>query len=145
MKIVKTREVKTPTRGTPGSAGLDFYVPEDFEMTVHPGMQALIPTGVRVRVPRGHALVALNKSGVATKKQMVVGAQLIDEDYTGEVHVHLINVGRTAQVVRPGDKVAQFVAIPVAYPEVEVTDEGEAFGDLVTERGEGAFGSTDSK
>ena len=65
MNIQKTRNVKTPSRGTNLSAGLDFYVPEDFqETTIHSGESVLIPSGIRAHVPSGYALIAFNKSGV---------------------------------------------------------------------------------
>ena len=37
MKISKVREVKTPTRGTEKSAGIDFYMPNGFSETIEPG------------------------------------------------------------------------------------------------------------
>lgn len=131
MKITKIREVKTPTRGTECSAGLDFY-----------------------------ALIAMNRSSVATstdamrrvgltpkantpKGTLVVGACVVDEDYQGEIYIHLINVGRSIEVIHPGMKVAQFVLTPVSYEGVEVVDEEELFNQA-TERGKGGFGSTNN-
>ena len=136
MKISKIREVKTPTRGTGCSAGLDFYV------------------------PNGYALIAMNRSSVATstdamrrvgltpkantpKGTLVVGACVVDEDYQGEIYIHLINVGRSIEVIHPGMKVAQFVLTPVSYEGVEVVDEEELFNQA-TERGKGGFGSTNN-
>jgi dUTP pyrophosphatase len=142
MRISKVRNVKTPNRGTPLSAGIDFYVPEDFEeRTISPSESVLIPSGIKAQVPKGYALVAFNKSGVAVKKSLTVGACLVDEDYQGEIHVHLINVGYEQQLVRPGDKVAQFVLLPVNYANVEEVPLGHLY-DEVSERGQGGFGST---
>lgn len=54
MKIVKVRNVKTPTRGTGLSAGLDFYIPEDLEAKqIWPGESINIPSGIRAQIPRG--------------------------------------------------------------------------------------------
>ena len=95
MKISKTRKVKTPTRGTDGSAGIDFYVPDNYPAnlcTVDPGERLFIPSGIRADVPDGHALVAFNKSGVALKKGLDVGACVVDSDYQGEIHLHLFNI-----------------------------------------------------
>ena len=140
MKIQKLRNVKTPNRGTEASAGIDFYVPEDFETAVlKPGESVLIPSGVRVQVPRGYALVAFNKSGVATKQNLSVGACVVDEDYEGEIHLHLINVGRSHTTIKPGQKLTQFILIPVSYMDVHVLEE---LPDRNTERGAGGFGST---
>lgn len=51
MKISKIREVKTPTRGTGCSAGLDFYVPKGFTARLTSGTDILVPSGIRAEVP----------------------------------------------------------------------------------------------
>jgi dUTP pyrophosphatase len=69
MKISRIRDVKIPTRGTPKSAGIDFFVPNDYpELILLPGNSALIPTGIKADIPTGYMLTAFNKSGVATKQ-----------------------------------------------------------------------------
>lgn len=160
MKITKIREVKTPTRGTECSAGLDFYVPKGFTARLTSGTDILVPSGIRAEVPHGYALIAMNRSSVATstdamrrvgltpkvntpKGTLVVGACVVDEDYQGEIYIHLINVGRSIEVIHPGMKVAQFVLTPVSYEGVEVVDEEELFNQA-TERGKGGFGSTNN-
>jgi dUTP pyrophosphatase len=147
MKFLKIRDVKDPTRGTPESAGIDLYIPNDFEeCTVFPQQSILIPSGLKVNVPENHAFIAFNKSGVATKKGLQVGACVIDEDYQGEVHIHLINVGDIGQVIKPGDKIIQCVLLPVNYETIEmVSDEESLWNGKSTERGEGGFGSTNHK
>ena len=140
MKVQKLRDVKTPNRGTSVSAGIDFYVPEDFETTtLKPGESVLIPSGIKVQVPRGYALIAFNKSGVSVKQGMSVGACVVDEDYEGEVHLHMINTSDKDQVIATGQKIVQFVLIPVSYFDVEEVDEIQSRN---TERGAGGFGST---
>lgn len=140
MKVQLTRPAKTPNRGTPLSAGIDFYVPEDFEaVTLDHGDSVLIPTGIRVQIPEGHMLVAKNKSGIATKMGLVVGAELVDEDYEGIVHVHLIKATKGTCTITPGMKITQFVLVPVLYDNVEVVEQIESRN---TQRGAGGFGST---
>lgn len=141
MRISKTKDVKTPTRGTEKSAGLDFYIPNDFnETTVLPGMGIRINSGVRVEVPKGYALVAFNKSGVAFTG-LQVGACVIDEDYQGNVNLHLFNVSNGNVTLSPGQKLTQFILIPMFYDSVEVVDDTELHTEA-SERGAGAFGST---
>ncbi|HIA11096.1 MAG TPA: hypothetical protein EYN69_03365, partial [Flavobacteriales bacterium] len=125
MKIAKTRNVKTPTRGTHLSAGLDFYIPEDYYQTdpVWPNQSVCIPSGIRADVPAGYALVAFNKSGVALKKHLDVGACVVDEDYQGEIHLHLTNVGKDGVFLIAGEKIVQFLLLPVSYAVIEVVDE----------------------
>ena len=144
MKIAKVRDVKTPTRGTPGSAGIDFYVPDDYPdslCTVKPGERFFIPSGIKANVPEGYALIAMNKSGVALKKSLMVGACVVDSDYQGEIHLHLVNTGLDQVTISPGDKLTQFLLVPVSHCEVEVLSEHALF-ETETSRGAGGFGST---
>ena len=106
-----------------------------------PGEDVCIPSGIKVNVPAGYAFIAHNKSGVALKKKFSVGACVVDEDYQGEVHLHLFNHSREFVSVESGEKLIQFLLVPVIYPDVELVKEETLF-DSTTIRGEGAFGST---
>lgn len=142
MKIVKCRNVKTPSRGTPDSAGIDFYLPKDYiqdPKILQPGESVLIPSGIKANVPDGYGLVAMNKSGVSTKQGLIFGAQLVDPDYTGEIHIHLFNVSNKPQMILPEQKIVQFVLLPINFENVELVDE---LPEKNTVRGEGGFGST---
>jgi len=147
MKLAKIRNVKTPTRGTVGSAGIDFYVPDDYPpnlCTIEPGDRFFIPSGIKANVPEGFALIAMNKSGVSMKKGSMVGACVVDSDYQGEIHLHLINVSNKPVTIEPGDKLTQFLLIPVKHCPVVVVDVDELFEEETT-RGSGGFGSTGVK
>ena len=147
MKITKTRKVKTPTRGTPGSAGIDFYVPDTYPAdvaSIHPGEACFIPSGIKASVPDGFALIAFNKSGVALKKGLMAGACVVDSDYQGEIHIHLVNTSKKKVDIEAGEKLIQFLLIPVDHCPVEVVPETELFSDE-TQRGSGGFGSTGVK
>jgi dUTP pyrophosphatase len=159
MKIAKVRNVKTPERGTPKSAGIDFFVPNDFvEQVLPPQRDILIPSGIKADVPENFMLMAAEKSGVVTTKNaaiqagrkpkvtayntvVVLGAKIVDEDYQGEIHIHLVNVGNEYVIIKPGTKIAQFILVPVSYDTVEVVPENELF-DETSDRGDGGFGST---
>lgn len=81
MKISKIRDVKTPARGTEKSAGIDFFVPNDFETTqVLPNQSIRILSGIKANVPSGYALIAFNKSGIALKG-LQVGACVVGDTY----------------------------------------------------------------
>jgi len=144
LKLAKIRSVKTPTRGTPGSAGIDFYVPNDYPnnlCTVEPGDRYFIPSGIKANVPDGYALIAMNKSGVSLKKSLMVGACVVDSDYQGEIHLHLINNGRESVTISPGDKLVQFLLVPIDHGDIELVSEKELY-ETVSGRGAGGFGST---
>lgn len=139
IKFQKLRDVKAPERGTPKSAGLDFFVPNDFEtVRLMPHQSLIIPSGIRAKLPEGYALIAFNKSGIA-KKGLTVGACVVDEDYTGEIHLHVYNHTNASIMVSRGMKLVQFLLIPVCYATLEECN-GLRFD--TTPRGTGCFGST---
>ena len=145
MKICKIREVKDPVRANTADAGIDFFIPEDFKShLLEPQESVLIPSGIKVNVPEGSALIAFNKSGVATKKNLQVGACVVDCGYQGEVHIHLTNVGFEPTKIDPGDKIIQLVLIKLGDPSIELVQEEELYS-YSSDRGSGGFGSTGVK
>ena len=144
LKFYKMREgAKLPDRAHETDAGMDvFYCPKNGEsvFSIPAGSSRVLPTGIKVEVPRGYMLEIKNKSGIASKRQLLVGACVIDPGYDGEVFVNLHNVGFKAQFIEPGEKIAQAVLVPVVHCGVE-----EVTTDTLnknTDRGEGGFGST---
>lgn len=126
---------KMPTRGTPGSVGLDVYTPEEF--TIPAGEHAKVSLGWRCQFDEGWALLVFNKSGHATRRGLDKGAEVIDPDYRGEVHIHLFNHTDTTVHFESGDKIAQLLLMPV-WTGIPIA--GPVSTD--TERGTGGFGST---
>ena len=138
-----------PVRANPSDAGLDLrWVPTEMSETVlkiEPGETILVPTGCTFGIPHGYMLEIKNKSGVAYKKQLLVGACVVDSGYEGEVFVNLHNVGTTSQVLEPGDKVAQAVVVPVVHARFiasESPDIYDWYPITISNRGTGALGST---
>ena len=151
LKFMRIREgAKLPVRAHPTDAGMDvFYcstpgapaLAEDGEFWIPPRESCVLGTGLRVEVPPGYMLEIKNKSGVASKRQLLVGACVIDPGYDGEVFINLHNTGTGTQMIAPGEKIAQAVLTPVVHCGIEeVVDEGDLNVD--TQRGEGGFGST---
>lgn len=164
MRFSKVRDVKSPERGTKKSAGIDFFVPNDFcngkPTIVAPQSDLLIPSGIKVEIPEGYMLMAADKSGVVTSRRacvlagrtpkpgafdsaIVIGAKIVDEDYQGEIHIHIINTGRYNIIIWPGMKIAQFILVPIFYDSLEEVPENKLFS-FKSERGDGALGSTGS-
>ena len=143
MKFSKVRNVKSPIRANSTDAGIDFFVPDDFEsLELNTNDSVLIPSGIKAVIPDGHALIAFNKSGIATKKKLLVGASVVDCGYEGEIHIHLINNGKEKQTINPGDKIIQFICLPINFvTPLEVPLE-DLFKDQNSTRGAGGFGST---
>jgi dUTP pyrophosphatase len=131
------RELPLPAFARPGDAGLDLRASE--AVTLEPGERRLVPTGLAVAIPEGHAGFVLPRSGLAMQKGVTVlnAPGLIDSGYRGELKVLLINHGAEAVGIERGERIAQLVIQPVAHARLV---EEERLPDSA--RGEGGFGST---
>jgi len=145
------QEALPPARANPSDAGLDvFYCPDDVNITataISPGRNAVLQTGLRFGVPHGFMLEVKNRSSVAAKRNMVVGACVIDSGYDGEVFIDLHNIGNETQFITPGDKIAQLVMVPVVAFKAMETSTGDLYDYYpitISDRGNGALGSTDT-
>jgi dUTP pyrophosphatase len=131
-------DVRLPESAHTGDAGLDLRAAEPAK--VAPGERAMIPTGLAVAIPDGHAGLVLPRSGLASKHGLTLANApgLIDAGYRGEVVVAVVNLDRDQSVtIEAGDRIAQLVV--VALPDV-----APAFVDELPEshRGQGGFGSS---
>ncbi|HUJ56204.1 MAG TPA: dUTP diphosphatase [Gaiellaceae bacterium] len=127
-----------PARAYEGDAGLDLVACERAELG--PGERAVVPTGLAVAIPEGHAGLVLPRSGLAVRHGIgkVNAPGLIDSGYRGELKVVLLNTDRRETfVVEPGMRIAQLVVVPVALPAVREVEELPR-----SERGERGFGSS---
>ena len=85
-----------PVRANPSDAGLDLcYNPDLDDLTIgwptkiDPGQSMILGTGLKFGVPHGYMIQVMNRSGNAAKKQLMVGACVVDSGYDGEVFVNL--------------------------------------------------------
>ena len=173
LMFTKTRKVKSPTRATKKSAGIDFFVPEfddDFikdlitkndgieeklwkwgksvdnktvnSIMLMPHQRILIPSGIHVNIPHNYALIVHNKSGVATKKGLDRLAEVVDEDYQGEIHLSVVNTSNDVVCINENEKLVQLILIPVLYADIKEVSTLEELYPTKTQRGTGGFGST---
>ncbi len=132
------RDLAMPTYAHAGDAGLDIRSAVD--VVIAPGERALVPTGIAIAVPEGHAGFVLPRSGSALNRGLGLANApgLIDSAYRGELKVIVINLDRIEPIViARGEKVAQLVIQRIEHcvlVEVDQLDD--------TARGEGGFGST---
>jgi dUTP pyrophosphatase len=131
------RGLSLPAYAKPGDAGLDLRASE--AVTLEPGERRLVPTGLAVAIPEGHAGFVLPRSGLAMHKGVTVlnAPGLIDSGYRGELKVLLINHSALAVGLERGERIAQLVVQPVARARLV---EGQRLPDSA--RGDGGFGST---
>ena len=151
LEYAKTRAAAfEPRRANPSDAGLDvFYSPAKphRKMYIATNTSRVIPTGLKFAIPHGYMLEVKNRSSVAAKRQLLVGACVIDSGYEGEVFVNLHNIGSESQTLHPGDKIAQLVMTPVIhFRPVETTESLlYSYPMTISNRGTGALGSTDGR
>lgn len=136
---IKMDEGNLPCYATEHSAAVDLsaVLEEPFELL--PQTRCLIKTGISMMIPEGHVGEVRSRSGLALKHGVFVlnSPGTIDADYRGEIKVLLMNSGEAPFLINPGDRIAQFLLMPVAkiqWRRVDSLDE--------TFRGEGGFGHT---
>lgn len=100
----------------------------------------MIPTGLAVAIPAGHAGLVLPRSGLASRRGLTLANApgLIDAGYRGEIVVAVVNLDPSEPVdIHKGDRIAQLMVVPFA--EVVPVEAAEL---PASTRGEGGFGST---
>jgi dUTP pyrophosphatase len=136
--------VPLPAYETPGAAGADIRanLPPDLRgagITLAPMARVIVPTGLRIAIPKGYEVQIRPRSGLALRYGITLPNTpgTIDSDYRGPLGVLLVNLGPEPYVVTHGDRIAQLVVAPVVragFALVDVLDD--------TARGAGGFGST---
>ena len=125
---------KLPTRAHSTDAGYDLYAPE--RVVVPARGSVTINTGVHVQLPHGTAGIIISKSGLNIKHN-ITSTGLIDQGYTGAIHIKLYNHGTTDYTVEAGDRISQLAIVHIMTTSLEVVDELAP-----TDRGDGGLGST---
>ncbi|MGH8493268.1 MAG: dUTP diphosphatase [Moraxellaceae bacterium] len=129
-----------PAYATEGSAGLDLRACLDAALTLAPGESSLIRTGLAIHIADpAFAGLVLPRSGLGHKHGIVLGnlVGLIDSDYQGELMVSCWNRGKDSFTIQPGERIAQYVLVPVVQAEFRLVDDF-----VESSRGEGGFGSS---
>jgi len=145
LKILDPRvgdEIPLPEPSTAGSAGVDLRACLDEALELAPGACELIHTGLAIHLDDpGLAAVILPRSGLGHKHGIVLGnlVGLIDSDYQGELLISCWNRGETTFTIKPAERIAQLVVVPVRQVRFELV---EAFAG--SDRGAGGFGHTGS-
>jgi dUTP pyrophosphatase len=141
VRIIDPRlgaEFPLPEYATTGSAGLDLRACLEKPLELAPGRAELIPTGLAIHLEDpGLAAMVLPRSGLGHRHGIVLGnlVGLIDSDYQGELMVSCWNRGHEPFTLKPGERIAQLVIVPVVQVELEIVANFDA-----TTRGAGGFG-----
>lgn len=134
-------DLPVPTYSRSGDAGADLYARHDVTLAARGG-RALVPTGLIVAIPPGHAGFVQPRSGLALRHGVTClnTPGLIDPGYRGELSVLLVNTDPDDDYeVHRGDRIAQLVIQRVEAADFRVTE----LADLpAAQRGDGGFGHT---
>lgn len=139
MEIIKLHpDLLEPKRGTDGAAGYDLFMPTAGDNTGP--VTNLIGLGFAAKVPVGHVALILPRSSSGVKQGIRLGntVGVIDSDYEGEWKVNLRTAPGAIVQWEAGDRLFQFVVVPVVTPELQFVEKFSTS----SERGEGGFGST---
>ncbi len=132
--------IPIPDYETDGSAGLDLRACLSDELNLTPGQTEMIPIGFAMYLedPSLAALV-IPRSGLGSKHGIVLGnlVGLIDSDYQGELMVPAWNRSDKDFLIKPGDRIAQMVIVPIERVKFEIVDKFKE-----SKRGEKGFGSS---
>lgn len=139
VRIINDSRWDAPSYATEGSAGVDLKANIDDPITLAPLQRVVVPTGLRIALPKGTEAQVRPRSGLAAKHGITVlnTPGTIDADYRGEVGVILINLSDKDFVINPGERVAQMVLARYERFEWEAVEQLDS-----TSRGEGGLGST---
>ena len=142
IKILRPDIYETPPEyKTEGAAAVDLRACNAAPVSVHPGLNVLIPTGIAISINDKNIVGILSgRSGIALKNNVSAGNGIgvIDSDYHGEIGLIASNTGNSSYVIHPGERVAQLQFIPVLQVEWKQVSEFS----VATDRGENGFGST---
>ena len=133
------KDIPLPYYATAGAAAVDLHACLDEEVVIPPHGRVLIPTGIAAAIPEGYVGILANRSSMGVKHGITLANSIgvIDSDYRGQIHAALYNTTDTPYTVRPGDRIAQLMVVPVMCPPIRVVEELPE-----TARGAGGFGST---
>ena len=137
------RGLGLPSYETEGAAGADLRAnfPEGQRegVLIDPGARALVPTGLRLAIPKEYEVQIRPRSGLALKHGITLpnSPGTIDSDYRGPLGVIVMNSGQEAFQVSHGMRIAQMVVAPVVQARFTLVNDLHE-----TARGDGGFGST---
>lgn len=139
VKVVNKSNNDLPEYKHIGDSGLDIRANIDEPITLRSLERFAVPTGICVQLPENYEIQVRPRSGLAAKHGISVlnTPGTIDECYTGEIKVILVNLSNEPFTIEPGERIAQLV-----LAKVEKLDWDEVLFLAETDRGDSGFGST---
>ena len=135
-------DLPVPKYQTEGAAGMDLYAALSKPIVLRPLERTLIPTGLKISLPKNLEAQIRPRSGLAYTHGISIlnSPGTIDSDYRGEIKILLINLGQDKFVIEHGSRIAQLIIAPIIQAKLKVV-----LALNKTKRGHRGFGSTGQK
>ncbi len=143
MEVEKTSiNVPTPEYKTTNSAGVDLINNIGSDIDLYPGRIKLIPTGIKIKLPKGTFGMITPRSGKSITGFSVNNSPgIIDSDYRNEIMIIAINNSNEIIHILKDERIAQLVVMPYIQAHIIAVEKLSA-DDFNNERGLGGLGST---
>lgn len=142
IKIKRLTDTATlPTKAHPSDACFDIYAdcPYKERVEIKPKEAVTINTGFATNIPNGYFATVFPRSGMGIKRHLRLSNStgIIDSGYVGEWLISIYNDGNETQIIKHGDRIAQFAILPVLDVNLNEVNELDE-----TDRGANGFGSS---
>ena len=132
-------DLPIPKYQTEGASGMDLYAALSKPIVLRPLERTLIPTGLKISLPKNLEAQIRPRSGLAYTHGISIlnSPGTIDSDYRGEIKILLINLGQDQFVIEHSSRIAQLIIAPIIQAKLKVV-----LALNKTKRGQKGFGST---
>ena len=134
--VIRNPEAKLPHRKRDTDAGYD--VTSLIDVSISPGEVVHIDAGLAVAAPSGYFYTTEGRSSMY-RSGVVPFRGIIDAQYSGNVVVSLMNVGKETYNIKKGDRVAQLVLHKLIHAEFDIVEE---VSEGYNARAQNGFGSS---
>ncbi|MGD6858463.1 MAG: dUTP diphosphatase [Enterobacteriaceae bacterium] len=134
----KIKKKLIPKYQTSGAAGLDLRACIDEEIELKPKKDVIIKSGISIYIKNKNiAAILIPRSGLSIKHGIILknSIGLIDSDYQGEIIISLFNNSKNSYFIKPIERIAQIVFIPIIKIKFDFVKEFS-----LSKRGEKGFG-----
>ena len=131
-----SEEAILPEKAYDSDSGFDLF--SRTHIVLQPLERYSISTQIAIKLPNNYGAMVCDRSSNALKRGFHTLGQIIDQNYTGEIRVCIINLSDTKQIINIGDKIAQLILLPV--PKINIVQVQKL---PPTDRNSQGFGSSD--
>ena len=139
-KVSRSENFQLPKYHSENSSGLDIVADIKDPVNLNQNEIFLVPTGIKLKIPRGHEGQIRPRSGLALNNGVTIlnSPGTIDSDYRGEIKVILIDHSSKMFVIKPNMRIGQIVFCPIIKVQLKLGD----VNIFETKRSSKGFGST---